>query len=103
MFLRVSRGCSEPTYLASLSSAARSSRNFHSLGVKSTSLTKLRWCRLKAISDPFPLDGAGHAARTAATAPQFVALDRHDLDAVLAQVGIGGDVALVGDHHAGAH
>ena len=57
MFFRLSCGCSEPAYFATLSSAARSSRNLHSLGVKSTSLTKLRLRRLKAISDPLALDG----------------------------------------------
>src|SRR6478735_4452475 len=100
MVLPVSRGRSEPVYFARLSSSASPSRKVHSCGVKSSSLTKLRLRRLKAISEALALDRAGHAAWAAPAPPQLVALDGDDLHAVLAQVGVGGDVALVGHDHA---
>ena len=47
-----------------------------------------------------PLDRAAHAARPAPAPAQLAARDLDHLDALLAQMGVGGDVALVGDHHA---
>jgi hypothetical protein len=62
-FLPTSRGRSEPAYFATLSSAAMSRRNFHSFGVKSISLTKLRLRRLNAMAlRLLPVAGAGRTA-----------------------------------------
>src|ERR687896_2527232 len=47
------------------------------------------------------LDRAGHAARPSAAAPQLGAGDGDDLDAGVAQAGVGVDVALVGHDDAG--
>src|SRR5581483_12474572 len=48
-------------------------------------------------------DRAGHAARPAAAAAELAARDGDHLDAVLAQHGVGGDVAFVPDDDAGSH
>src|SRR5690606_6606973 len=48
-----------------------------------------------------PFHRAAHAARAAAGPAQFAAADLYHLDALLAQVRVGGGVALVGDHHDG--
>src|SRR5690242_19639194 len=46
-------------------------------------------------------DGTAHAARSAPAAAEFGAGDGDDLDALLAEVGVGGDVALVADDDTG--
>ena len=48
------------------------------------------------------LDGAGHAPRAASASPELAPRDRHDLDAVLAQHGVGRDVAVVAEDHPGS-
>src|SRR5262252_6824857 len=73
---------------------------------KSISFRKLRLRRLNAISSPgselgVALDRAGHAVAAAAALAELEALDRDDLDAGLAQRGVGARVALVGDDHPG--
>ena len=47
-----------------------------------------------------PFDRAAHAARSAAAPAQLAARDLDHLDALFAQVGVCGRVALVGDDHA---
>src|SRR3954453_170346 len=105
-FLPRSRCDSVPAYFARLRSAARASRKRHSAGVKSISLRKLRFRRLKDMlgsssSDAVALDRAGDTARAAAAATEFAARDGDHLDAVPTKVGVRGDVALVPDDHAG--
>src|SRR5437762_9974235 len=106
MFLPRRRGVSVPEYLARLRSAARPSRNRHSPGAKSSSFRKLRLRRLTGMAPPRPSSGrvafdrAGHAPGTAAAPAELAARDGDDLDAVLAQVGVRGDVALVAEDDA---
>ncbi|TYC16374.1 hypothetical protein FXF65_07095 [Actinomadura syzygii] len=47
------------------------------------------------------LEGAAHAAGAAAAAAEFAAGDGDDLDVVVAEHGVGGDVAFVGEDDAG--
>src|SRR4051794_8305035 len=104
MFLPVRRGTSVPVYLAVFSSAASRSRKRHSAVLKSSSLRKLRLRRLNdmiRLLDGVAFDRAGHAAGATTAAAQLAAGDGDDLDALLAQVRVGGDVALVADDHAG--
>src|SRR3954466_11728794 len=57
--------------------------------------------RVKRSVSGIALDGAGHAVRAAAATAQLEAFDRDDLDAGLAQRGVGAHVAFVGDDDAG--
>src|SRR5260370_5155454 len=68
--------------------------------VKSSSRRKLRPCRLNAIWSRLSFQWAAHAARSAPATAEFVAADGDDLDAVLAEVVVGGGVALVRHDHA---
>src|SRR3954471_14273016 len=115
MFLPRSRAVSVPAYFARFRSAASVSRKRHSAGVKSSSLRKLRLRRLNDIRSPrwfscgsrgggldgVSLDRAGHAARASTATAELAARDGDDFDALLAQVGVGRDVALVAHDDAG--
>src|SRR5690606_10672852 len=53
-----------------------------------------------SVIDRVADDRAGHAVAAATAAPQFAGADGDDLDAGLAQQGIGVGVAVVADDHA---
>ena len=57
---------------------------------------------LLALLGWIALDRAGHAAGAAAAAAEFAAGHVEHLDAVLAQHGVGGDVAVVAEDYAGS-
>src|SRR5690242_6106093 len=59
--------------------------------------------RLSGRSHRLALDGAAHAARAAPAPAQLAAGDLDHLDALLAQMGVGGRVALVGDDDTRLH
>src|SRR5665647_2154751 len=96
MFLPLKCFRSLPAALAAFSDADTVSRWRHSSGVKSSSLRKFRPCRLTDMLDSLSLDRTGHAAGAAAAPPELAAGHGHHLDPALAQVGVAGDVALVG-------
>src|SRR5687768_13183322 len=54
-----------------------------------------------SVVDRVAGDGAGHAVAAAAAAAELGADDGDDLDSGLAEQGVGGGVAVVGEDHAG--
>lgn len=54
-------------------------------------------------SHAVPLDRAGHAPRTAATAAEFAARDAQDLDALVGKHPVGDRIAVVADDAAWGH
>jgi hypothetical protein len=78
--------------------------------VKSISLRKLRPLRFITVLPKgakldyagVAHDGAGHTARTAPSPTELFAGDGDNLDTVLAQHGVGGDVAFVSHHDTGS-
>src|ERR671911_436884 len=81
MFLPTSRGRSWPPYLAALRSAASRSRKRSSSGLKSSSLRKLRFRRLNAMT--IPSLGAGRRGLVWAGDASSVALPEDELDQFL--------------------
>src|SRR5215213_2290030 len=124
-----SRFVSIPAYFATLSAWASLSRKPNSPGLKSISLTKLRFrmlytvfssetrqeVRCRSPSPPHPprrssdaelegwiaLDWASHAVRAPSAAAQFEAFDCDHLNARFAQLRVRVGVALVGNNDAG--
>src|ERR1700683_4505603 len=93
-----------PWRLSARSRLLRPTMKRNSSAFRSVSFSRLRPCRSIRYSllGGIASDGAGHAPGTTAAAAEFAAGHADHLDAMLAQHGVGGDVAVVAEDHPGS-